>query len=367
MNCKTKEECLENLTSNYTNPSHPIAFAGINKIFDYYKGLLSVSVIKSFLAGKESYTIHREYKNLKRNPSYSRIKRFQFQIDLVDVRHLKSKNDGVSYLFNCIDTFTRYAFCRPMQKKTADQTLDCFKSILSECGEKPKTVTSDRGSEIVNAKFKKFCAENNIKLLHNYTSVHAAFVERFNRTLQRLVYNYMTENETLRYIDKLPELMQTYNSRTHRSIGMSPLEAELPENHLKVRKKLDEHYLKTKTKKPKYIVGQLVRIALQKGVFSRGYKEQSNEEIFRISRIKTTLPIPLYFLEEFDKSNELLGGFYAHEITPVNSDIFRVEKVIKRRTRKGKRELFVKWKGFPERYNSWVSEENVTTTFNNGG
>ena len=106
---------------------------------------------------------------------------------------------------------------------------------------------------------------------------------------------------------------------------------------------------------------------MQKGVFSRGYKEQSNEEIFRISRIKTTLPIPLYFLEEFDKSNELLGGFYAHEITPVNSDIFRVEKVIKRRTRKGKRELFVKWKGFPERYNSWVSEENVTTTFNNGG
>ena len=220
------------------------------------------------------------------------------------------------------------------------------------------------GSEFINQQFKNFCKEHNIKLFHNYTSVHASFVERFNLTLKRLIYSYMTENETNRYVDALPLLMQTYNNRKHRMIGMTPTEAEDPVNHPEVDKKIQKYYDKTKPKKPKFIIGQLVRIALQKTKFTRGFKNQTNEEIFKIKNIKTNLPIPLYILEEYDGSEEIKGGFYAHELTPVNTDVFRVEKVLRKKNVRGKKKLYVKWKGFSDKYNSWIDEEDIKETFN---
>ena len=73
-----KEECLIELKENYNNPSHPLAFSGISNIYNYFNGVLSVKDIENFLASNEGYTIHREYKNLKRNPSFARFKRYQF-------------------------------------------------------------------------------------------------------------------------------------------------------------------------------------------------------------------------------------------------------------------------------------------------
>ena len=240
MNFTTKEECLNDLRENYTKPGHPIAFSGITKIYNYYKKLIPEKVIKDFLASSESYTVHREFKKQQRNPTFSWFKRYQFQIDLVEVRHLSQFNDGVNYLFNCIDTHTRFAYSKPLLNKTSDACLDAFKSIIAESGN-PVYVTSDRGSEIVNRKFLSFCEKNNIKLFHNFTSVHASFVERFNRSLKRLVYNFMTENETNRYVDNLQNLVDTYNDRKHRIIGMSPRDAENPVNQRKLSENINKH------------------------------------------------------------------------------------------------------------------------------
>ena len=364
MNFTTKEECLTDLSDNYTNPGHPIAFSGINNIYNYYDKILSIKEIESFLASNESYTVHREFKNQQRNPSFSHFKRYQFQIDLADVRQLSKANKGVNYLLNCVDTFTRYAFTRPLFNKTAAATLDGFKSILEESGH-PIHIVSDKGSEIVNKSFKAFCEKNNINLFHNYTSVHASYVERFNRTLKQLMYKYMTENETDKYIDKLQDLIRSYNNRKHRIIGMTPAEAELPENHKKVSENLNKYHLSVKKRKQKFVPGQLVRIAKQKTVFSRGFKPTTNFEVFRIARVKNNLPIPLYILEEYDSSSEILGGFYGFELTSVNSDIFRVEKVLKKKKEKGRKKLFVKWKGFSEKYNSWINESDIVRVFQN--
>lgn len=359
-----KAQILNDLSQNYTKPSHPIAYSGINNIYNYYDGKLSQKEIQSFLGGNESYTVHREFKNLQRNPSYARFKRYQMQIDLADVRDLQRWNDGVTYIFVCIDPYSRHAWAVGLLNKTADATLDGFKFCLDQAGSFPVTLVSDRGSEIVNHKFKKFCEDNNINLMHNYTSVHASYVERFNRTLKRLMYSYMTQNETNRYIHKLDDFLHTYNSRKHRMIGMTPQEAEQAHNRKRVDEANQRNYDKVKKKKPKFIVGQLVRIALQKTPFSRGYKDQTNYEVFKIKRIKTKLPIPLYILQEFDESEELRGGFYAHEITPVNSDVFRIERMIKKKKVRGQEYHFVKWKGFADKYNSWITSEDVTEKFN---
>ena len=43
-----------------------------------------------------------------------------------------------------------------------------------------------------------------------------------------------------------------------------------------------------------------------------------------------------------------------------NDDVYRVEKVLRKQKRKGVVEYFVKWKGYPDKFNSWVSESDIS-------
>jgi len=364
----------DDLRNNYNKPGHPIAFSGIQNIYDYYKGNLSVNQIKDILSGIENYTLHREYKKGQRNPSYSHFKRNQFQMDLVDIQALAPYNDGIRYLLSVIDTFTRFAWVRLLKDKRGETVLEAFKSVLDSAKEKPRIIVCDRGTEFQNKNFKQFCAENEIYLYTPDSSIHAAYVERFNRSLQSLIYKYMTENETHRFIDRVSDdgvltnvfaqLMNTYNNRKHRMIGTTPCIAENdPEVHLSMREKLFKYYDKIKPRKRIFNVGDTVRIAKQKGKFSRGYQEQSNQEIFRIYEIREKSKIPMYLLESYDGKEKIKGAFYDFELTKVNNTEFRVEKVIKSRKRGDLTEHFVKWKGFNDSYNSWIQAGDITKKF----
>lgn len=175
----------------------------------------------------------------------------------------------------------------------------------------------------------------------------------------------MTENETNRYVDVLQKLVNTYNTRKHRMIGMTPLEAEknLNNEHLQLNLLQKKQIEQIKRKKPKFSVGSYVRIAKQKGKFSRGYDEQTMQEIFKIKSINISKPIPLYNLTNYDGSEDIVGGFYEFELVPVISNVFRIEKVLKKRKIRGKVQLFVKWKGFGNEHNSWIDGDNVERVF----
>jgi len=363
MNFSNKDECISHLKENYTNPAHPIAFSGVTNIYKYYKGFLKPKEIEKLLASFDTYTLKREYKNLIRNPNFSHFKRYQFQVDLIDIQKLSKYNDNYKYILSVIDTFSRKAWVRPCKDKSTDEILNAFKSILIEAVTLPHTLVSDRGKELTNKKFVDFCRKKNIKFFHNFTSVHAPFIERFNRTFQNILYKFIDHNETRRYIDNLQDFVDSYNGRVHRMINMTPEEAENEINNEKINSIMLTLYEKVKKEQPKYEINQHVRLALQKGVFHRGYKDQSNQEVFNIYKIKTNLPKPLYLLETYDKKEKLIGGFYAHELTPVNSDVFKVEKVLKKRRVKGKVQYFVKWKGYDSSNNSWIDEKEITKTY----
>lgn len=352
------------LKQNYTKPGHPIAYSGIQQIYSYYKGQIPIKTIQTFLSGNESYTLHREFHKQKRNTSFSHFKRYQFQMDLVEIQEHAKYNDNVRYLLNVIDTFTRYAFVRPLKDKKATTVLDQFKSILLEAKKNPYMIVMDRGTEFNNAIFRAYCAEKNIKLVTPKANIHAAFIERFNRTLQIIIYKYMTEKETNRFIDMLQPLVTSYNKRKHRMINMSPLEAEnTPENQLNINLLQAKREEKIKKIQPKYTIGTYVRIAKQKGKFSRSYQEQTAQEIFKIYKVDVSKKIPLYHIETYNGDEQILGGFYSFELTPVSTDIFRVEKVLRRRTFRGIRQLYVKWKGFDSKYNSWINENDIEEEF----
>lgn len=372
--CNSKAACLQDLKESYARAGHPIAFAGIQNIYRYYRPYLSVEDIEGALSEIESYTLHKEFHSQQRNPSYSHYKRYQFQCDLVDVRNLAKYNDGINYLFTCIDTFTRYAFVRPLTTKHGPKSLAAFKSILEEALEYPKNLVFDRGTEFYNEDFLRFCRRSGIKVYSPDTSIHGAFIERFNRTLQGIIYKYMTENETRRYIDVtdglgqitplLQKFVRTYNNRIHRMIGTTPHTAETnPNTHLEIRKRMSEYYEKIKPRVAKFKVGDYVRVMKLKGKFDRGYNERAAKEIFKVHAINTKLKIPLYVLSNYSGTEIIKGSFYENEITRASGDVFRIEKVIKKRKYRGRDQLFVKWKGFDDSHNSWINSEQVVRKF----
>ena len=164
----------------------------------------------------------------------------------------------------------------------------------------------------------------------------------------------------------MPLFLATYYNSHHRMIGTTPAIAEEDEStHLEIRKKMSEYRNKVKKKKIKFKIGDYVRIKKMKGKFSRGYEEQANEEVFRIHDIKTNMPIPMYILSDYNGNEQIKGSFYSYELVKVNIENkeFKIEKVIKRRRRNGVTEIFVKWKGWPEKYNQWIAEDDVTRRF----
>jgi len=114
---------------------------------------------------------------------------------------------------------------------------EAFEKILDSGGDS-RMLQTDKGSEFDNSSFQQMLKRHNI---HFYTSenedIKAAVVERFNRTLKTKMYRYFTFKNTLRYIDILQDLVDSYNTTRHRSIGMSPDEVTVA-NEAMVRSRL---------------------------------------------------------------------------------------------------------------------------------
>ena len=71
--------------------------------------------------------------------------------------------------------------------------------------------------------------------------------------------------------------------------------------------------------------------------------------------------VPVYKLKD-DAGEILEGTFYEPELQKIikEDDVYRVEKILRKRKRKGVVEYLVKWKGYADKFNSWVSERDIS-------
>ena len=222
----------------------------------------------------------------------------------------------------------------------------------------PKKLWADKGSEFYNKNVTELLKKHNIERYSTQNLEKSMIVERWNRTIKRKMWVYFTTNNTHKYIDILPDLIAQYNNTYHRTIGCTPTVASKPESYKKVFKKV---YGKVKLKPtPKLKVGDNVRISKYKTTFSKGYTPNWTEEIFIVKTVKNTNP-PTYGLEDL-KGEDVTGGFYEQELQKIEvkpEDEYRVEKVLRHRTRNGIKEARVKWKGYDNSFNSWEPAKNV--------
>ena len=273
--------------------------------------------------------------------------------DLVDMQAFSKDNKGIKYLLTVIDIFSKYAWAIPLKNKTGESVTDAFNKIVSE-GRSPQNLWVDEGKEFYNKTFQSMLDKNDINMYHTFNEGKAVVIERFNRSLKRIMWKYFTANNTYIYADNLSKMLEQYNNKKHSSIKMTPKKASKQSNKGVVYFNLYGD-LKTPKSKPKYKIGDMVRLSKIKRYFEKGYTPNWTEEIFIIDGIQNTNP-RTYTIR--DLNNEILkGSFYEQELLPTKQEIFRIEKVIRRDYKK--KQALVKWKGYNEKFNSWIPFSNL--------
>lgn len=153
------------------------------------------------------------------------------------------------------------------------------------------------------------------------------------------------------------------NSRVNRSINKAPKDVNIHNQRevvLFMRQTREKE--KIRVRKSEIRVGDFVRVSKNKKEgMDKGYLPNWSDEIYRVFKIQSTTEYPLYYIEDYEL-NKISGGFYIHEIQKISKTeetLYRVDKILKRRTRKGVREVFVSWKNFSKAHDSWIPETDL--------
>ena len=192
-----------------------------------------------------------------------------WRADLVDMLSFSGSNKGYKYFLTVIDVFSKYGWIVPLKRGCTGVS-----EIVPPCS--PSRLWTDKGTDFYN---KQLLAGNNLTLYSTANEEKSSIVERWNRTMKNIMWKSFTANNTQKYIDVLPSIVEKYNNTYHRSGKLTPSDARNPANYQHV------HY-----------------------------------------------------------------AFYEQELQLSAQEIFRIERVLKKK----KKQVFVKWKGYSDAFNSWV-------------
>ena len=359
---KDTEDLLKKL---YFNPDLPSSFSSARILFSAAKKenpSIKFEEVKKWLSKQLTYTLHKPVpKTYSTRPVVVHSIDELWQMDLVDLSKLSKKNDGYKFILTVIDVLSKYAWLLPLKSKNGKELKLAMDTLFEKVKRRPQFIQTDKGTEFLNFHIQNLFKSYNIKFFTTHSERKASVVERLNRTIKSLMFKIFTKNNNRRYIDDLDTIINRYNNSYHRSIKMKPIEVT-KENEPLVWMNIYEGKLfprKTSKDKDPILIGDLVRISIERGPFRKSYLEGWSEEIFRVKFIVNGTP-PVYKIEDQAKE-EIKGTFYKEELQKVEEpDSYRIEKIIRRkRDREGNLLYYVKWRGYPDKFNSFVTEEDL--------
>ena len=284
-----------------------------------------------------------------------------WSMDLVEMGEHEGVNDGFRYILTVIDLWSRYAWAIPLKNKTAKTVKDAFVALIKRSKRQPESIWVDKGSEFYNGTFTTYLKTKGMDRYSTYGPHKAVMIERFNRTLKTKMYKRFTAENTRRWVEMLPELVADYNSSKHSTIKMTPSQA-LDTDSQSALKGINNPDVPKKKRKVKalYGLGDSVRVSLVKSKFEKGYIANWSLEIFKIVSVIRPATGPVTYKLADETGERIDGSFYTEELQRiVPTNVFFVEEVLKTRKRKGVKELFVRWKGYPKSFDSWILDSDA--------
>jgi len=274
------------------------------------------------------------------------------QIDLVDMVKYARVNKGYQYILTGINCFSKVGYGIPVLNKSGPQVTAAFEKMLKIMKVPPRHLCSDEGKEFFNRSFQKLVQQHGINHYHTYSPLKSSVVERFNRSLRKLMHTQFSYQGNYIWYDKLDSILNVYNSRIHRTIKMRPKDVSIRHEKKLLR---TVYKIPKPSNKSKFHIGDVVRVSKHKTLFEKGYTPNWSTELYTIAEILPTTP-EVYLLKDYN-GERILGSFYKQELAKTAyPDTYLVEKILKRD--KAKKRVYIKWLGFLKP--TWESEYNIS-------
>ncbi|KAL3075378.1 hypothetical protein niasHT_033608 [Heterodera trifolii] len=180
----------------------------------------------------------------------------------------------------------------------------------------PWKVLTDQGKEFTARAVQHFFRARDVEHFCMLTSpqFHAGMAERANRSIKERLYRYFTERNTYKWIDVVQDIVRAINHSPNSSIGMRPADVNF-KNAEALRQKLHDAAENVVRSKPKYRVGDRVRIEKYKHVFQKGYLPRFTNELFTVVEVHTERSPVVYRLR--DDHNEIISGTVEQQFVQV--------------------------------------------------
>ena len=194
-----------------------------------------------------------------------------WSIDLTDMMGYKiSNNKGFKYTFVIVDNFSKNLCAIPLKNKNSQTITNEFSNKLTTSKRKPLKIETDRGSEFYNSIFQNFLRNKNIHHYSRFRDKGPSIAERVIRTLRNLLKKPLFLVGNANWISELPSVIKQFNNTFHYSIKMTPIQASKKVNEKEVFSNLKDN---REIQKPKLKLGQLVRTADIRKVFSKAIQQ----------------------------------------------------------------------------------------------
>ena len=228
-------------------------------------------------------------------------------MDLAYVDKLAKDNNGVKYFLVRQHLFDRTVEAKGMKTKNSKETVRAFLTKITK-KTPPKNIWVDKGTEFA-VEFRKLCKAEGIQIYSTVSETKAAYDERTLRSLKKILHHYMEDNG-YKYMHKLTQFVTTLNCRRNCSIDLIP-------RNVKNSDFLSILYSKPlrEFRKPKFKVGDRVRISKYDTPFRKGYNPEFTKEVFEIVAISSKKP-PTYTIKD-EQDETFRGNFYQKELIKV--------------------------------------------------
>ena len=345
----------------------PFSYSGKNIVYKSHPNIPRKQIDEE-LYKSEIYSKFKPFRKIDTSPVFVHKKRDTFQTDLAffTTPQFVEATNGYQYLLLVIDCFTKKLWLVPLKDKKCKTVYREFENLFQNIDILPKKIQSDRGTEFLCPEIQKLFKRKNIIHYITHSDRKASIAERAIRTIKGILYKMMDYKNTYNWVNLLPEVTKKYLSTYHRTIKMSPNEAELEKNQFLLRQTYHKNWNKYKyEKKAKFKVGDKVRLYGYRSKFTRSFWQSYTDEYFIIYKIIPTIPLrrSRYYLKDLN-GNKLARdpSFWSNELSlykPDDNTYDKIEKIIGRRKKNNKTQYLVKWLGWGEEFNEWIDENQM--------
>jgi len=217
-------------------------------------------------------------------------------------------NSHFKFLLVFLDAFSKKTWLRPLKSKSGEEVSKAFESILKPLKlTAPSFMNVDRGREFYNEQVTAVLSKYKVTAYSTFSAKKSFLAENKIRFIKRILERLYFSTGKKQWVSFIPTLEKNLNDSYHRSIGMTPNQADKPQMQSEVFHNLYNDLFMAPIKRAKLKVGDLVRVANQRktGIFQKKYKESYSRDLYTVHQIKNTFPIS-YQLK--DSSGKIYPG-----------------------------------------------------------